>query len=132
MRLGLAETYFVTRVPFQIDHFWDAGAIARLDLEGIRLVVLSACNTGVGLEHDQNGISGLAEAFMRAGVRNVILTLWNIDDRATCEFMTYFYEVLFRHHRVRDAFATAKEKIMRHPTYHHPYYWAGFALYGLN
>ncbi|GAB3979297.1 tetratricopeptide repeat protein [Actinoallomurus acanthiterrae] len=68
--------------------------IAHLNLTGTGLVVLSACDTGIGAVRDAEGVFGLHRAFTIAGARTVISSLWPIPDRATAELMTAFYDSL--------------------------------------
>jgi CHAT domain-containing protein len=74
-----------------------AESIAGLDLSGLELAVLSACDTGVGLGFGGGeGVFGLQRAFHLAGAQNVIASLWKVDDQATAALMTIFYDRLWR------------------------------------
>lgn len=102
--------------------------IANLDFKGTDLLVLSACKTGQG-KVTAEGVFGLQRAFKKAGVGTIIMSLWNVDDKVTSEFMTTFYECLADKNNVwnkRKAFEQSKEIIRKeHPD---PYYWAAFVM----
>lgn len=102
--------------------------IANLDFKGTDLLVLSACKTGQG-KVTAEGVFGLQRAFKKAGVGTIIMSLWNVDDKVTSEFMTTFYECLADKNNVwnkRKAFEQTKEIIRKeHPD---PYYWAAFVM----
>ena len=102
--------------------------IANLDFKGTDLLVLSACKTGQG-KVTAEGVFGLQRAFKKAGVGTIIMSLWNVDDKVTSEFMTTFYECLADKKNAwnkRKAFEEAKEIIrQRHPD---PFHWAAFVM----
>lgn len=105
-----------------------ANDIARLDLSNTDMVVLSACQTGQG-KATSEGLYGLQRAFKKAGVGTIIMSLWNVDDKVTSEFMIAFYEQLTdkaNNWNKRKAFEQTKEIIRKkHPD---PYYWAAFVM----
>lgn len=94
-------------------------------------MALSACNSGIDLIYDSEGVSGLAKAFLSAGARNVILTLWSVDDEATSTFMAFFYEEVAKGRSIKTALMEARNRMIRRTKYKHPWYWAGFVLYGV-
>lgn len=103
-----------------------AATIARLDLTGLDLVVLSACQTGRG-KTTSEGLFGLQRAFKKAGVKTIMMTLWNVSDAVTKEFMIKFYENLTCDNwNKRKAFNDAK--VFIRGKYQAPYYWAGFVM----
>lgn len=102
-----------------------AEEIATMDLSGTDLVVLSACQTGLG-EITSEGVFGLQRAFKKAGVQTLIMSLWCVDDNATSLMMQTFYEHLLSGHSKREAFAIAQQAVKeKHPN---PYYWAAFIM----
>lgn len=102
--------------------------IANLDFKGTDLLVLSACKTAQG-KVTSEGVFGLQRAFKKAGVGTIVMSLWNVDDKVTSEFMVAFYEQLTdktNNWNKRKAFEQTKEIIRKkHPD---PYYWAAFVM----
>lgn len=95
------------------------------------LVVLSACQTALGKEIKGEGLVGLTRGFMYAGARQVIASLWKVDDRATAELMKYFYQNLFKNNQSpSSALRQAQLQMMKQPRWKSPYYWAAFVLQG--
>jgi CHAT domain-containing protein/tetratricopeptide (TPR) repeat protein len=82
--------------PFASDGVLTAEEASSLDLSGTWLTVLSACDTGAGDVRAGEGVLGLRRGFALAGTRNLLFSLWSVRDDATAEFMTAFYERLFR------------------------------------
>ena len=101
--------------------------IARMDLTRVDMVVLSACNTGLG-DISYEGVSGLQRAFKQAGVNNIIMTLSVVDDNATRALMNKFYEILFSGKDVRFAFNNAINWMRNDTFYGKPQYWTPFVL----
>jgi CHAT domain-containing protein len=106
--------------------------IVQLPLDA-DLVVLSACDTAVGPIEGEEGISTLARAFLLAGARTVVSTLWTIDDDSTLYLMKAFYAELGRKKSAPEALRLAKRSMLKKfsPRKAVPYYWAGFTLEGL-
>lgn len=103
-----------------------AANISRLDLSGIQMAVLSACQTGQG-KATPEGLFGLQRAFKKAGVQTLVMSLWNVSDVVTKEFMIKFYQNLAHGDwSKRKAFNDAKTYIRS--KYSDPYYWAGFVM----
>jgi CHAT domain-containing protein len=112
------------------DGFLDLQDIYNLRLSA-DLVVLSACETGLGKDVKGEGLIGLTRGFMYAGSRSVVASLWKVDDRATSELMRLFYEAMFRDGLPPSAaLRTAKEGVRRQGRWSAPYFWAGFVLQG--
>jgi CHAT domain-containing protein len=103
--------------------------VAGLELNASSLVVLSACNTALGTTKD--GLSGLADAFLRAGAREVVSSLWSINDFSSADFMEKFYSRMQEGQSPTDALRNAKQAMMRtRIPYAHPHYWAPFVHTG--
>lgn len=103
------------------------------------LVVLSACEVGLGKLVNGEGLLGLGRAFQYAGARSLLVTLWSVEDRATSELMVAFFEALHaRGGRPAEALRAAKLKLMRarrqgehgEVSLAHPFFWAPFVLIG--
>jgi CHAT domain-containing protein len=113
-----------------VDGFLRAHEIAALELPA-ELVVLSACETGLGREIRGEGMVGLSHAFFRAGARRLVLSLWNVDDRATAELMTRFYVHLWSDRLpAGQALRRAQLDVRAEEKWQEPYYWAAFTLQG--
>ncbi len=110
------------------DGFLTAVEIADLDLRS-RLVVLSGCGTGLGPLYRGEGIQGFSKAFLQAGADNLLVSLWNVDDKTTARFMREFYGFLADGNPPSRALARAKRSMIRSGT-HNPFYWAPFVLIG--
>lgn len=112
------------------DGFLSAPDVAALDLPA-DLVVLSACQTGLGREIRGEGLVGLTQAFFRAGARGVVVSSWNVRDRATAELMTRFYQgLLEKHLPPATALREAQLSLRRQARTSPPSFWAGFTLHG--
>jgi len=99
------------------------------DFSQTSLVVLSACQTGLHRESREEEFHGLAQAFLHAGARSVIASLWAAHERPTALFMEKFYNnLLERKMPVGKALRQAQQYIML--DFLHPYYWASFILFG--
>ena len=109
------------------DGLLTAAEVARMNLSKTELVVLSACETGLGDQIDNQGVFGLQRAFKMAGVHNVLMTLWKVDDAVSAEFMTSFYShYILGDLQVVDAFYLAQHEIKQ--KYPNPFFWAGYVL----
>jgi len=99
---------------------------AGLNLTNTSLVVLSACETGLGDVLDGEGVYGLSRSFKIAGAEAVIISLWKVDDEATQELMVEFYRRLLESGNLYQSFTQAQ--LMLKEKYPEPYYWAPFVL----
>jgi CHAT domain-containing protein len=112
------------------DGFLEVNEIAELDLD-CDLVALSACETGRGRLVMGEGIVGLSRAFLYAGARSVVVTLWNVTDVSSGRLMKGFYECMTDGANNSAALRLAKLKLLRSSSVtRHPYYWAPFVLVG--
>jgi CHAT domain-containing protein/Tfp pilus assembly protein PilF len=107
------------------DGILTAAEISNLDLRNAKLVVLSACETGLGDIKGSEGVYGLQRAFKMAGAQSLIMSLWQVPDKETSEFMSLFYQKLLIEKDTRKAF-TQTQKEMRNK--YDPYFWAAFVL----
>jgi CHAT domain-containing protein len=112
------------------DGFLQASEIVQLHLNA-DLVVLSACDTAVGPVEGEEGISALSRAFLLAGARTVVSTLWSIDDTFSLFLMKQFYKHIGAHEPPSIALAAAKRDMLRkYGAAAVPYYWAAYTVEG--
>jgi CHAT domain-containing protein len=136
--------------PDRDDGILTALEVSALDLSGVDLATLSACETGLGETAGGEGLLGLQRAFQVAGARSVVASLWQVDDKATRDLMTRFYENLWKRKMPKlEALRQAqlwmlkdgakrgmidvkvpKERLAKEDGRLPPYYWAAFALSG--
>jgi CHAT domain-containing protein len=101
-----------------------------VDLRGVNLVVLSACQTALGEHTEGDEIIGLTRAFLDAGSPTVVSSLWRVDDEATGFLMKVFYERLLAGASYAEALRAAQLETSAQADWTEPYYWAAFALTG--
>ncbi|MEI6381871.1 MAG: CHAT domain-containing protein, partial [Cyanobacteriota bacterium ELA615] len=105
--------------------------IFNLNLSNSELVVLSACDTGLGSLVKGEGIVGISRGFMYAGTPRLVVSLWSVDDLATSILMSKFYQgVLQEGLTPAKALRQAQMEMLKDPKYQAPYYWAPFILIG--
>src|SRR2546422_153123 len=105
-----------------------------MDLKGTELVVLSACETGLGDLRTGEGVSGLRSAFRYAGARSLVMSLFKVPDEATRELMGRFYRKLKEGRGKLEALREAELEVIRERRERtgsaHAFYWASFVLVG--
>jgi CHAT domain-containing protein/Tfp pilus assembly protein PilF len=112
------------------DGFLRAHEVYNLNLPA-ELVVLSACETGLGKQVKGEGLVSLTRGFMYAGAARVVVSLWSVNDKATAELMTNFYrKMLVEGQRPAAALRAAQIEMWRDKRWEAPYYWAAFTLQG--
>ena len=115
---------------FENDGIVTAFEVMNLDLTDTDLVVLSACETGLGKVENGEGVFGLQRSFMQAGARHVLISLWKVDDEATRDLMIAFYQHLAGGNTMRDSLRKAQASAAAAMT--DPAYWGAFILVGNN
>ena len=109
------------------DGIMTAMEISTMDLHDVDLTVLSACQTASGVIGD-DGVFGLQRGFKKAGVKSIIMSLWPVDDDATCLFMKKFYEHLSKNYDKQKALNAAQHYLQDNSKYKAPHFWAPFIL----
>lgn len=123
---GGNKAWLGEQVPASVeDGLLTAAEIQNLDLNHVDIAVLSACQTGLGDITDE-GVLGLQRAFKNAGVNTIVMSLWNVDDRATSLMMTEFYKSLLAGKPKREAFSQAQSAVRK--KYPSPSKWAAFVM----
>ena len=116
------------------DGILTAQEISQLDLRGINLVVLSACDTGKGDIVKSEGVFGLQRGFKKAGVKSILMSLWKVSDITTEMLMTEFYKNICEGKSKHESLYMAQKKVREfkdsegNNLFEDPYYWAGFIL----
>ena len=103
---------------------------AGLDLWGTKLVVLAACDTGVGEVKIGDGVYGLRRALVLAGAESQMISLWPVSDRGTRDLVVGFYQRLLGDDARGEALRQVQLQMLRGTRHTHPYYWASFILSG--
>ena len=103
-----------------------ADEIQYMDFSGCKMVVLSACETGLGFNENSEGVYGLQRAFKLAGVDKILMSLWKVSDYHTSELMKSFYLNIASGMAIEKALRDAQDTIRAE--YTSPLYWGGFVL----
>ncbi len=117
------------------DGILTADEVLNLSLRGTELVVLSACETGLGEVKKGEGVYGLRRAFAQAGARSLVMSMWSVPDRETKELMVAFYRnalggKMDRCQAMRQAALMQKEVVRQRYDQDIPYYWGAFVFLG--
>jgi len=136
LRAGLAFAGINTNAPFlgeietTNDGVLTALEVLDLNLSGTKLVVLSACETGLGEIHEGEGVYGLRRAFQEAGVAEVVSSLWEVSDAGTQALMTDFYDRLLAGEPAREALRNTQLDMINSTQWGYPYVWSAFMIVG--
>lgn len=136
LRAGLAfaginsNAQFLGDIDTVNDGVLTALEVLSLDLSGTRLVVLSACETGLGEIHEGEGVYGLRRSFQEAGVAEVVSSLWEVSDAGTQALMTDFYDRILNGTPAREALRDTQLAMLDSPEWGYPYIWSAFMIVG--
>ena len=122
------DPHRISTVPTEEDYILTIGDVLNAQLRA-KLVVLSCCHSGQG-EIKAEGVVGIARAFMGAGARSVVVSLWAIDDEATLEFMKYFYQQLAGGKPASESLNLAMKSLRESDKFCDIKHWAPFLLIG--
>ena len=136
LRAGLAFAGINKKAPLlgeidpQNDGVLTALEVLDLQLSGTQLVVLSACETGLGEIHEGEGVYGLRRAFQEAGVAEVVNSLWEVSDAGTQALMTAFYRRFMAGQSARAALRDAQLELKASDIWSSPFIWSAFMMVG--
>lgn len=125
---GVTDYFNANEKPNSDDGVLTAYEAMNLHLDQTDLVVLSACETGLGKVQSGEGVYGLQRALKIAGARTILMSLWKVSDEATQKLMNVFYDEWLKLGNKRAAFQKAQQQIRKE--YAHPYYWGAFVMVG--
>ena len=110
----------------------DSGFVTLTELFTYRfnneLVVISGCDTALGVERAGEGMMSLTRGFLAQGASHVVSTLWAVEDRASADFMALFYQHLVNGGSVKEALRAAQWELSQRPRYRDPFFWASYVL----
>ena len=125
---GANNTWIGAKLPEGLeDGILTAKEVSYMNLMNTQLVVLSACQTGLGDVNGSEGVEGLQRGFKMAGVRYVIMSLWDVPDKETSDFMLSFYDNLLDKMELHSAFHST-QIVMKKKYPNEPFKWAAFVL----
>ncbi len=130
LRSGLALAGANRRSGAKDDGILTALEASGLNLWGTKLVVLSACDTGLGEVRNGEGVYGLRRAFMLAGTESLMMSLWSVSDLVTRELMTNYYKNLKQGKGRGAALRQVQLEMLKKANRQHPFYWASFIQSG--
>ncbi|MEZ5429047.1 MAG: CHAT domain-containing protein [Pyrinomonadaceae bacterium] len=130
LRSGLALTGANRGKSGEDDGILTALEASGLDLWGTKLVVLSACDTGLGEVRNGEGVYGLRRSFVLAGTESLVMSLWAVSDYVTRELMTEYYKNLKAGMGRNEALRKVQLGMLKKKNRQHPFYWAGFIQSG--
>ena len=126
LRSGIALAGANSRKSGSEDGILTALEAAGLNLSGTKLVVLSACKTGLGDVTNGQGVYGLRRAFAIAGSESQLMSLWAVNDYRTNQLMVHYYQRLKNNVGRSEALRQTQLEMLKNPDSRHPYYWAAF------
>jgi CHAT domain-containing protein len=110
--------------------YLDSTRLRQLQLKRLQLVVLSGCSTGVERDQRLPQLDRMVEVFLEKGVPQVVASLWDVDTLATADTMESFYDEMAGSKPVAASLQASARLIRSAPATRHPYYWAGFEIFG--
>jgi CHAT domain-containing protein len=122
---GANEVWNDEAIVGREDGMLTADEVAVMNLKKCDLVVLSACETGLGEIRGSEGVYGLQRSFKMAGVKFIIMSLWQVPDKETVEFMNVFYKKLLKTSDIRGSFNETQKEMRKK---YDPFYWGAFVL----
>jgi CHAT domain-containing protein/tetratricopeptide (TPR) repeat protein len=128
IRSGLLLAGVSSKLDDGQDGILTAYEASLLDLRETQLVVLSACETGLGEIRNGEGVYGLQRAMITAGTKNLLMSLWKVDDAATSDLMNSFYRAWTNQSETVKSFRQAQLEVRK--KYPHPFFWGAFIMLG--